>query len=110
VILVSVQPGQEVIATITAELERQGVRNGAVVSLIGAVGTCSISTMAADDHTKDIVTDYTSPIEISGTGEVKDGTVHLHVVLGLAGDETRSGHLHAATVDHFFVNAYVMPR
>jgi predicted DNA-binding protein with PD1-like motif len=109
VIVVTVQPGQEVLTTIAAELERQGVTNGAIVSLIGGVGTCSISTMAADDYSKDIVTEYTSPIELSGTGDVKDGTVHLHVVLGLAGDETRSGHLHAATVDHFFVNAYVLP-
>ena len=108
-ILVSVQPGQEVLTTIAAELARQGVRNGAVVSLIGAVGTCSISTMAADDYTKDIVTEYAEPIELSGTGEIKDGTVHLHVTLGRQGDETRSGHLHAATVDHFFVNAYVLP-
>ena len=108
-ILVSVQPGQEVIATLTAELDRLGVRSGAVVSLIGAVGACSISTMAADDYTKDVVTEYAAPMELSGTGEVKDGAVHLHVVLGLAGDETRSGHLHAATVDHFFVNAYVLP-
>jgi predicted DNA-binding protein with PD1-like motif len=109
VILASVQSGQEVMATITAELARQGVHNGAIVSLIGAVGTASISTMAADDYTKDIVTDYAQPIELSGTGEVKDGVVHLHIVLGLEGDQTRSGHLHSATVDHFFVNAYVLP-
>ena len=108
-ILVSVRPGEEVLTTLTAELARQGVTNGAVVSLIGAVGTCSISTMAADDYTKDIVTDYAEPIELSGTGEIKNGVVHLHVVLGRQGEQTRSGHLHSATVDHFFVNAYVLP-
>lgn len=108
-ILVSVQPGQEVVATLTAELERQGVHNGAVVSLIGAVEGCSISTMAADDFAKDIVTEYPEPVELSGTGEVKDGVVHLHVVLGREGDDTRSGHLHRAEVVHFFVRAYVIP-
>lgn len=108
-ILVSVQPGQEVMATLTAELARRGIANGAIVSLIGAVEGCEISTMAADDYAKDIITEYAEPCELSGTGEIKDGAVHVHVVLGRQGDDTRSGHLHSAQVVHFFVNAYVLP-
>ncbi|MFC6017454.1 PCC domain-containing protein [Plantactinospora solaniradicis] len=91
-ILVSVQPGQEVMSTLTDELQARGVANGAIVSLIGAVEGCAISTM-----------------ELTGTGEVKDGTVHIHVVLGRQEDEAKAGHLHWGKVEHFFVNAYVMP-
>lgn len=108
-ILVSVQPGQEVISTLKAELQAGGVANGAIVSLIGAVEGCCISTMAADDYANDILTEYAEPIELTGTGEVTDGEVHLHVVLGREGDEAKAGHLHWAKVEHFFLNAYVMP-
>ena len=108
-ILVSVGKGQEVMDTLTRELASRGVANGAIVSLIGAVEGCCISTMATDDYAKDILTEYSEPFELSGTGEIKDGTPHLHVVLGREGDEAKTGHLHWANVDHFFVNAYVMP-
>lgn len=108
-IRVSVQPGQEVMATLTEEMRNRGIAHGAVVSLIGAVEGCCISTMAADDYAKDILTEYAEPSELSGTGEIRDGTVHLHVVLGRQGDEAKAGHLHWANVRHFFVNAYIAP-
>ncbi|GIG03075.1 PPC domain-containing DNA-binding protein [Catellatospora citrea] len=107
-ILFSVQPGQEVMATLTAALAERGVRDGAVVSLIGAVDACCISNMVADDASKDILTEYAQPFELSGTGEIKDGKVHLHVVLGREGDAALAGHLHWANVETFFVNAYVI--
>ncbi|MEV0456040.1 PPC domain-containing DNA-binding protein [Catellatospora methionotrophica] len=108
-LLISVQPGQEVLATINAALAERGVQSGAVASLIGAVDSCGISNMAADDAAKDILTEYAQPFELSGTGEIKDGKVHLHVVLGREGDVALSGHLHWARVETFFVNAYVIP-
>ncbi|GAA1377161.1 PCC domain-containing protein [Catellatospora chokoriensis] len=107
-ILFSVQPGQEVMSTLTAAIAERGVRDGAVVSLIGAVDACCISNMAADDASKDILTEYAQPLELTGTGEVKDGKVHLHVVLGREGDAALAGHLHWANVETFFVNAYVI--
>jgi len=109
VILVSVQPGQEVMQTLTAALRDQGVTTGAIVSLIGAVEGCAISTMATDDYAKDIVTEYAAPAELMGTGEIKDGVVHIHATLGLQGEDSKTGHLHHADVVHFFVNAYVQP-
>jgi predicted DNA-binding protein with PD1-like motif len=78
----------------------------AIVSLIGALEGCAIS-MATDDYTKDIVTEYTEPMELTGTGEIGDGAVH--VVLRRQGDEAKAGHLRWGNVDHFFVNAYVLP-
>jgi predicted DNA-binding protein with PD1-like motif len=65
--------------------------------------------MPAHDASADIVTEYTQPFELSGTGEISDGAVHIHVVLGREGDTALAGHLHRATVQTFFVHAYVLP-
>lgn len=35
----------------------------------------------------------TAPFELTGTGEITDETVHLHVVLGREGDTALAGHL-----------------
>jgi predicted DNA-binding protein with PD1-like motif len=51
---------------------------------------------------------YDQPFELTGTGEVVDGTVHVHVVLG-GEDVNVAGHLHSATVRDFFVRAYIFP-
>ncbi|MGH3930443.1 MAG: PCC domain-containing protein [Pseudonocardiaceae bacterium] len=107
-ILISVQPGEEVIDSITRQLKKNDIQNGAVVSLIGAVDSCCISTMAGHDAMQDILTEYEQPFELTGTGEVKDGIPHLHCVLAKEGDVALSGHLHWARVENFFVNAYVI--
>ena len=107
--LISVQPGEEVMDSLSKQLKEHGITNGAVVSLIGAIDACAISNMPAGNAREDIVTEYRQLFELSGTGEVKDGVLHLHVVLGREGDTALTGHLHWAQVDTFFVNAYVIP-
>ncbi len=106
--LLSVQPGEEVMESLNAQIKEHGIMNGAVVSLIGAVDACGISNMPAANASEDILTEYQQPFELSGTGEVKDGVLHLHVVLGREGDTALTGHLHWARVETFFVNAYVI--
>lgn len=106
--VVSVAKGEEVIETISRAVTQRRVTDAAIVSLIGAVEGCCVSVMPKGDALSDILTEYEQPFEMSGTGEVKDGKVHLHVVLG-GEDGTVSGHLHWAKVDHWFVRAYVMP-
>jgi predicted DNA-binding protein with PD1-like motif len=108
VLLISVQPGEEVVASVTRQLKERGVQNGAVVSLIGAIDACCISTMPKHDATQDILTEYEQPFELSGTGEITNGMLHLHCVLGKEGDVALAGHLHWARVETFFVNAYVI--
>jgi predicted DNA-binding protein with PD1-like motif len=105
--MIAVRPGQEVVETMSRDLHERGVANGAVVSLIGTVDSACISTRPKGDASKDIRTEYEQPFELSGTGEIRDGKVHLHVVLGAEGDRTLAGHLHWAHVRTFFVNAYV---
>ncbi|MCA1706770.1 MAG: DNA-binding protein [Actinobacteria bacterium] len=107
-LLISVQPGEEVMESITHQLKERDIQNAAVVSLIGAVDACCISTMAEDDAKQDILTEYELPLELSGTGELKNGVLHLHCVLAKEGDVALAGHLHWARVENFFVNAYVI--
>jgi uncharacterized protein len=78
------------------------------VSLIGAVDSCGISNMARDDHRNDIITEFKQPLEFSGTGEIKDGKLHIHCVVSTEGNDALGGHLHWARVENFFVNAYVI--
>ncbi|MGQ0772814.1 MAG: PPC domain-containing DNA-binding protein [Pseudonocardiales bacterium] len=108
VLLISVQPGEEVMESVARQLKEHGVENGAVVSLIGAIDACCISTMPKHDANQDILTEYEQPFELSGTGEIKNGILHLHCVLAKEGDMALAGHLHWARVETFFVNAYVI--
>lgn len=97
----------ELMATLEERLAELGVKAGAIVSLIGAVDSFTISTMPADDASKDIITDYDQPAEMSGTGEVVDGKPHVHATMAVEGDRGLSGHLHRATVGHWFARVYV---
>ena len=105
--VIEVGAGQEVLETITREAKALGIDQGAVVSLIGAVESATISNMPRHDAMQDVLSTYDQPMELSGTGEITDGSVHLHVVLGTEGDGALAGHLHRAVVQTFFVRAYV---
>jgi predicted DNA-binding protein with PD1-like motif len=107
-LVISVTKCQEVLDTITREARQRGITDAAIVSLIGAVESCCVSVMPKTAPLEDILTDYDQPLELSGTGEIVDGKVHLHAVLGDQ-DGTVSGHLHWAKVDRWFVRAYLMP-
>jgi len=52
----------------------------------------------------DDLTTYDQPFEPTGTGEIRDGKIHLHAVLG-GDDGTFAGHLHWARVADWFVRA-----
>jgi predicted DNA-binding protein with PD1-like motif len=108
VLLLTVTHGQEVVGELDRQLRQRGIANAAVASLIGAVDACAISNMDDHDASTDIVTEYKQPLELSGTGEIVDGKLHLHVVLGKQGNAALSGHLHWARVEKFFVRAYVI--
>ena len=99
----------ELMATLTEQVAKHGISNGAIVSLIGAVDSFTVSTMPADDATKDIVTDYSLPAEMNGMGEIVDGTLDVHAVLAVEGDQAISGRLHRANIKTWFARAYVLP-
>lgn len=105
--VIEINPGQEVIETVTSELGSRGVLRGAIVSLIDAIDSCCISNMPKDDAKSDILTEYHQPFEMAGTGEIKDGKPHIHCILGREGDASLAGHLHWARVENWFVNVYI---
>ena len=99
----------ELMKAIQERAAELGVINGAVVSLIGAVDSFTVSTMPAADAHKDIVTSYDVPAEMNGTGEIVDGVPHLHVNMAVEGDRAVSGHLHSAEVGTWFARVYLLP-
>lgn len=104
-ILINIREG-EVVEQLQKAVAERGIQN-AGIHLVGGVDSFTISTMPAHDATQDIVTAYDQPGELTGTGEIVDGQVHVHVVCGIEGDVAKAGHLHAATVETFLVSAYV---
>jgi predicted DNA-binding protein with PD1-like motif len=107
--VVEVAAGEELLEAIAAQAKSRGVTDAAIVSLIGAVEGCAVSTMARDDPLTDRVVEYEQPLELSGTGEIRDGVVHVHVVAGAEGNRSICGHLHRARVKTFFARAYCLP-
>lgn len=68
----------------------------------------TISTMPADDATRDIVSSYALPAELHGSGEIRDGVVHIHATFAVQGDRAVAGHLHLAQVATWFARAYLI--
>lgn len=99
----------ELLAAIEQQAKAAGITSGAIVSLIGAVDSFTVSTMPADDASKDVLTEYALPAEMTGTGEIVDGKPHVHVVMAVEGDRAIAGHLHRAEVGTWFANVYVEP-
>jgi predicted DNA-binding protein with PD1-like motif len=99
----------ELIEEIRQAAKQKGITDAAVVSLIGAVDSFTASTMPAHDATKNIMTEWAGPAEMSGTGEVINGEPHLHVVMGVANGRTVSGHLHRAEIRTHSARAYLLP-
>jgi predicted DNA-binding protein with PD1-like motif len=99
----------ELVETIAAEAKERGITDAAIVSLIGGVDSFTVSTMPELDATKDIVADYSVPAEMHGSGEIKDGVVHVHATFGVEGDRAVVGHVHAAHIGTWFARAYLLP-
>ena len=99
----------ELLSAIEHAAREKGISNAAIVTLIGAVDSFTISTMPAGDATKDILTDYGQPAEMTATGEIVDGKPHIHAVMAVEGDRGIAGHLHQAQIGTWFARAYVTP-
>jgi predicted DNA-binding protein with PD1-like motif len=81
----------ELVESLTKQAAESGLADGAIVALIGAADAFTLSTMPSDDATRDVLTDYSQPAEMSGTGEIVGGAVHMHATMAIAGDQGLSG-------------------
>jgi uncharacterized protein len=109
VIKLKIKSGEEIIESLTKQLAEKGIKDAAIVSIIGAVDACQISTMPRDNAKKEIHQEYNEPLELSGTGEIENGKPHIHAVLGRADQTALMGHLEWGKVQNWFVHVYIQP-
>jgi len=99
----------ELIESITKQAAEQGITYAAIVALIGAVDSFTVSTNPAGDATAHTYSSYPLPAEMTATGEIVAGKPHIHAVMAVQGDRTIGGHLHQAHLHTSFARAYVIP-
>jgi predicted DNA-binding protein with PD1-like motif len=95
--------------SITKQAAERGITYGAIVALIGAIDSFTVSTNPAGDATAHTYSRYALPAEMTATGEIVDGKPHIHAVMAVQGDRAICGHLHRAQLDTSFARAYVIP-
>jgi hypothetical protein len=99
----------ELIESITKQAAERGITYAAIVALIGAIDSFTVSTNPAGDATAHTYSSYPLPAEMTGTGEIIDGKPHIHAVMAVQGDRAVAGHLHKAQIGTWFARAYVIP-
>ena len=102
--LIRIEEGQPLIKTFEDKLKKAGIKEGLVISLVGALSDFTIitikqeSTKIPPEHFEKY---FDKKVEITGNGTIKDGKVHIHIVAGQEGGECLSGHLVEGTVTYF---------
>jgi predicted DNA-binding protein with PD1-like motif len=95
VLVIGLAPGELLLESLQQAIEEQGIRNGAVVSGIGTLKTCTLhciehTNFPSDNHFWTLE----KPLELlSVSGVIADGEPHLHVVVSCGEDEVYAGHL-----------------
>jgi uncharacterized protein len=98
----------ELMESIAKQAAEHGITYAAIVALIGAVDSFTVSTPPAGDPTSHTYSSYQLPAEMTATGEIVDGKPHIHAVMAVQGDRTIGGHLHEAQLGTSFARAYVI--
>ncbi len=99
-VVARIKPGQEVVATVSQILKAHNIQQAHIPTLLGGFQKLRLASMVPSgnpSHPKDIVTEYTDPLDYFGTGTVashNDKPV-MHVHLTAAGGTTKgvTGHL-----------------
>jgi uncharacterized protein len=78
----------ELMDSITRQAAERGITYAAIVALIGAVDSFTVSTTPASDPTAHTYSSYPLPAEMTATGEIVDGKPHIHAVMAVQGDRT----------------------
>jgi predicted DNA-binding protein with PD1-like motif len=98
----------ELMESLTTQAAARGITYAAIVALIGAVDSFTVSTPPSGDPTSHTYNNYPLPAEMTATGEIVDGKPHVHAVMAVQGDRTIGGHLHEAQLGTSFARAYVI--
>jgi hypothetical protein len=104
-LLVRVEPGEEVLTTIREAADGRVLSPRALI-LIGAVDEVTLSVMKKTDASEDLIRQYCEPMEMHGTGEIREGDVHVHATFA-GEDQVVMGHVHSAKVHANFVDVYL---
>ena len=107
-ISIDIRDTSDLVPQLEEVLREKGITDGAIVSMIGAFDSCQISNMDKGDAFKDHIEAYDIPLEVSGSGYVENGKVHIHVVASSNKGETYAGHLHSASVFSWFIRLFVI--
>ena len=99
----------ELMESIAEQAAGQGITDGAIVALIGAIDSFTVSSPPIGDPTAHTYSSYPLPAEMTATGEIVDGKPHIHAVMAVQGDRAIGGHLHTAHLGTSFARAYVIP-
>lgn len=85
VVTISIEPGEMLLETIREAIKKHSIKNGVVVSGIGALKSFPLRSETHCDS---------PPIDLSSlNGIIADGEPHLHAVISCADGEVHSGHL-----------------
>ncbi|HEY0692811.1 MAG TPA: hypothetical protein VGD71_27690 [Kribbella sp.] len=69
----------ELMESLTEQAKALAITDAAIVTLISAADSFIVSTMPQEDPSVDVLTD--SPAEMTATGEMVDGAVHVHAAV-----------------------------
>jgi uncharacterized protein len=73
----------ELIESLTEQAAEHGITDAAIVTLIGAADSFTVSTPPAGDPTAHTITSYPLPAEMTATGEIINGKPHIHAVMAI---------------------------
>jgi predicted DNA-binding protein with PD1-like motif len=105
--LISLTAKGDMIEALTSEAAARGITDAAVVSVVGAVRSFTLTNMKVETPRETVDTSG-KYAELSGNGEILGGVPNIHVTCGLDSGQALAGHLAAAEVGGpFFVNVYV---
>ncbi|MBN2406256.1 MAG: DNA-binding protein [Elusimicrobia bacterium] len=99
-----IEEGEPLIRTLEKKLAEKGIGNAFIVSLVGAMKDFSLVTIRQasqkipPEHYEAF---FDRKCEICGSGVIKEGKPHIHVVCGQDGGQALAGHLVEGTVTYF---------
>jgi predicted DNA-binding protein with PD1-like motif len=106
--LLGIEPGEDMLKSITDYIGRKGIRTGAVVSGIGTLDQC-IMHMVVPGSRKSVIHEFhDTPLEVVGMqGVIADGQPHIHFSISTA-QAGLSGHPHEGCRVQYLIEVVIL--